>query len=135
MLKKKKLEPVLIEKEEKLLEPNDTIQEEKEDLKTPDEIWKSFKTKVAERSPKWMMMIVNIKTVFYEPPVLKLEFLSTYDEGFFQDDSKLISQIKDYFNKFNMPVQKIETYVKNADLSSIENPVLYIKEIFKGEEI
>lgn len=126
-----------LDKKEPLEEVEQLAQEEETADLTAEQVWKTFKAKVAEHSPKWIAILSNIRTFSYEKGVLYLEFISPYEEGFFNNELQLVSQLKEYFAKFNLKVIKISTYIKKADAGYIakEEIIDYIKDTFEGEEI
>lgn len=132
-LKRKQEEPFLLGQN-----PVDLKQEKQadkpEDL-TPEQVWREFKGKVSERSPKLAAVFANVRQFAYETGKIMLEFISIYEEGLFQNDPQLIEKMKKYFAKFKVPVHVVETTVVKADKGRVANPVEFIKETFEGEEV
>jgi DNA polymerase-3 subunit gamma/tau len=126
-----------LKKEENIVQNSgDTLEKKIEsEVKSVDEVWRDFKNQVQSHSPKLSTILNNILHFQLEGKTLRFEFMSEFEEPFFKDDQKLISQIKGHFAKFNIPVNTVETFVKKADLGSIKKPVDFIKEKFQGEEV
>lgn len=129
-------------KEEKITPSSDFMKEEKQPEpsvkkvpETPDEIWKSLKARISEKSPKLAAALNNVRSFEYRDQNIFLEFLSSFEEGFIKNDSQLILKMKDFFAKFNISVKEIKTFVKDAGIGAIKDPVEFIKEKFKGVEI
>jgi DNA polymerase-3 subunit gamma/tau len=102
-----------------------------------EQVWREFKAKVADKSPKWSAILSNVKEIHYESGLLHLEFVSPYEEGFFKNEKQLISQLKSYFNKFELGIKEVETFVPKANIGYLkkEDIVETIKNTFQGEEI
>ncbi|HOJ49845.1 MAG TPA: DNA polymerase III subunit gamma/tau [Spirochaetota bacterium] len=104
--------------------------------KNLEEIWKTFKQKIAEKSPKWIAILDNVKDVKYENKTLKLIFLNPYEEGFFNKENELNKQLKEFFNKFDFTIKNIETKVNKVIKEEKKiNIVELIKKEFDGREV
>ncbi|PKL12109.1 MAG: hypothetical protein CVV50_04855, partial [Spirochaetae bacterium HGW-Spirochaetae-6] len=125
--------PVLLEQGPGLLEQEKET--EKPENLGAEQVWREFKGKVSERSPKLAAVFANVRQFAYETGKIILEFISIYEEGLFQNDPELIEKMKKYFAKFKVPVHVVETRVIKADKGRIANPVEFIKETFEGEEV
>ena len=108
---------------------------EKLDVET---LWKKLKQKIAEKSPKWIAIIDDVKDIKYNDKgkELLLIFSNPYEEGFFKKEGELNKQIIDFFNKFEFNIKKIKISVEKKIKEKDDiNIVELIKKEFNGKEV